>query len=149
MEATVSSVWLSAAVSAAHILGVALGFGSIVARARALGRGDIPAALGADNLWGLSALVLLGTGLARAFSTLEKGSGYYLASPAFHLKLGLFGLVLALEVWPMITLLRWRLRPELREVGRAATLARVSWLELALLLIVPFVAAAMARGLGF
>jgi putative membrane protein len=142
-------LWLSAAVSAVHILGVALGVGSIAARARALGRGDIPAALGADNLWGLSALVLLGTGLLRAFSTLEKGSGYYLASSAFHLKLGLFTLIVALEVWPMVTLVRWRLRPELREAGRARQLARVSWLELGLLLVVPFVAAAMARGLGF
>lgn len=142
-------VWLSATFSAVHILGVALAFGGITARARALGRGDIPAALGADNLWGISALVLLVTGLLRAFSTLEKGSGYYLASPAFHLKLTLFGLILALELWPMITLLRWRLQPQHRDVGRAVLLARMSWLQLGLLLLVPFVAAAMARGLGF
>ncbi len=138
----------SAVVSAVHVLGVALGLGGIAWRARALGRGDVPGALTADGLWGLSALVLLGSGLLRAFGGLEKGSGFYLASGAFHLKLGLFGLICALEVWPMVTLMRWRLSPALRDARTASRLAWVSRLELALTLAVPFVAAAMARGLG-
>ena len=40
-----------------------------------------------------------GTGLLRAFAGLEKGSAYYLANSTFHLKIGLFLLILALEIF--------------------------------------------------
>ena len=63
----------------------------------------------ADSLWGLAALLWVTTGLWRAFGGLEKGSAFYLGSTAFWIKMTLLGLILVLEVWPMVTLIRWRL----------------------------------------
>ena len=142
-------MWIRAAFSAVHVLGVALSLGSVVARGRALGRRDVAAVLAADNLWGLSALVMLGTGLLRAFGGLEKGAAFYLDSNAFWLKMGLFATVLALEVWPMVTFIRWRIargRGQEADLSRAGALWWVNTAEVALVVAIPFVAAAMARG---
>lgn len=142
-------MYLRAALSAVHLVGLAIGLGAVYARGRALSRRDVPAVLFADNWWGVSALVLLGSGLARAFAGFEKGSAYYLASDAFWLKMSLFGLVLALEVWPMVTFIRWRIargRGGEADLSWAGALWWVNAAEVALVVAIPFVAAAMARG---
>jgi putative membrane protein len=141
--------WLSAIFSALHVLALGIGLGAIVLRARALGRHDLPAALRADNAWGASALLWLGSGLARAFGGLEKGTDWYLQNHMFWLKMALFLGVLLLELVPMVTLVRWRMGRG--AVGDPATMdrfARLSRIEVALTVAIPFVAAAMARGLG-
>jgi putative membrane protein len=96
-------------------------------------------------------VVLLTTGLWRAFGGLEKGAAYYLQHPLFHAKLGLFVLVLLLAIWPMITLIRWRLA--LRgsrdvDVSRAPSFARISFIQLGLLVVILLLATAIARGIG-
>lgn len=134
--------------SALHLLGLAVALGAVFARGRALRRGQVDAILYADNWWGISALVLLGTGLVRLF-LLEKGTGYYFGSQAFLAKMALFGTVLALEVWPMVTLMRWRIgrmRGREPDLSRTPMLARVNDLETALVVVIPFLAAGMARG---
>ncbi|HJQ97851.1 MAG TPA: DUF2214 family protein, partial [Candidatus Polarisedimenticolaceae bacterium] len=66
----------------------------------------------------------------------------------FRLKMGLFVTILLLEITPMLTLIRWRLRKtEPIDPARAATLVRLNDAETALVIAIPFVAAAMARGL--
>jgi putative membrane protein len=140
---------LAALFSALHLLTLALGLGSVWARGAALKRGDVPAVLRADLWWGVAALAWIGTGLYRAFGGLEKGTDWYLHSPLFAVKMALFGLVFALELYPMITFIGWR-----RTRGKGGepsltntpTLARVNDVELALTVLIPFVAAAMARG---
>ncbi len=142
---------LPAVVSALHVLGFALAVGSIFLRGQGLARGDIAAALRADNAWGISSIVIVGTGVWRAFGGLEKGTTFYLANHAFHAKLGILGLIGLLELWPMVSQVRWRIaeaRGEEPDTSRAATFALISRVQLALLLCVPFLAAAMARGLG-
>lgn len=144
-----ASPMLSAAFSASHVLALGVGLGAVWARGRALraaaAGGPTAAVLAADNWWGVAALLWLGTGLTRAFGGLEKGTAYYLASPAFAVKMALFGAVLALELWPMITFVRWRMG---RPVDPAALpwLARVNDVEVALTVAIPFAAAWMARG---
>lgn len=142
-----SPLVLAALVSALHILSVALALGAIALRARALSREDLPSALQADNAWGISALLLWATGLARAFGGLEKGAAFYMDSPAFWIKMGLLLLVTLLEVWPMITLIRWRIRPALQNPTDMRLIARLSRIQLGLVVLMPFAAAAMARGL--
>ena len=139
-------MWLAALVSAMHILGISLSFGGITLRSYALKRGRIPLALHTDTAWGIGAVLMIGTGLARAFAGLEKGTDFYLATSGFHLKMTLVGLVCLLEVWPMITLIRWRMTPDLRNEQTARTLARISHVQLVLMVVIVFVAAAMARG---
>src|SRR5437762_4840148 len=66
---------LSAIVSALHVLAVTLGLPSVYLRGRALRRpldGDgLTRLFAADNVWGVAALLLLATGLLRAFAGLR------------------------------------------------------------------------------
>ena len=150
--------WVASALGSVHLLGLAIGPGAVLVRAWALRRvadgverdAWVRRALMADNLWGVAAVLWIGTGLLRAFGGWEKGSAYYLAAPAFHLKMTLLGLVLALEAWPMVTLIRWRvagMRGGDPDVSRALTFARISEVELAITLLMVVVAGWMARGL--
>lgn len=143
----------SAIVSALHVLALAIGLPAIWFRSRAL-RAPLDVeglrrVFAADTVWGLAAGLWLATGLLRAFGGLEKGTQFYLHSHLFWTKLALFALVVAIEVWPMITLIRWR--AELRrgrtpDTSNARALHAISHAEMALVVIIVFVAAFMARG---
>jgi putative membrane protein len=145
--------WLLAAF---HLLALGFGLGAIVTRAFALrspfSESRLPSVLLADTVWGVAAVLWFGTGLWRAFGGLEKGTAYYLASNAFWTKMALLAVVLLLEVWPMITLIRWRVarsRGHSLGLGAAPALARISAIQAALVVAMVFAATAMARGLGF
>lgn len=148
---------LAAALSACHVLALALGLGAVFARGRRLR--DLRRApedgvalrrlLQADSAWGLAALLWLATGLARAFGRVEKTPDFYLRNGFFWIKMALFGCVLLLELAPMGTILRWRLAAKRGGAGVAAAnlglLIRINDLETALVVVMPFVAALMAR----
>ena len=136
--------------SALHVLAFGIGLTGIWSRGRAMRAGDVERVLAADSAWGIAALLWLGSGLARLLGPFEKGVWWYLGNPLFHLKLTLFGLVLLLELWPMVTLIRWRIargRGQPVDTSSLPRLARVNSVELAIVVVIPFVAAAMARGL--
>jgi len=146
---------LAWAFAAVHLLALGIGLGAVWARARALrGTPDTDAlrrAFYADALWGLAAVLWIGTGVWRAFGGLEKGTAYYLANPFFHAKLGMLVLILMLEVWPMLTLIRWRQqvgKGQMVDVGPAARIATISRVQAALVVAMVLAATAMARGLG-
>jgi putative membrane protein len=83
---------------------------------------------------------------------LEKGSAYYLHSTAFLVKMGLLATILVLEVWPMLTLIRWRSasrRGQAPDVAAAPVLARISLIQAGIVIAMVFAATAMARGLFF
>lgn len=146
--------WFLAAV---HLLAFALGFWAVLARGTSLrrlaeGAGEARSVLMADNLWGISALVLLITGGMRAFGGYEKGTDYYLHQPLFHLKMTLFVLILVLEVAPMVTLIKWRIaraRGAAFDTGRAKLFARISHTQALLVLLMVVAATGMARGVAF
>ena len=144
----------SAIVSALHVLALAVGLPAIYLRGRALKAPLDSAGLNrlfaADNAWGIAAALWLATGLLRAFAGLEKGTQFYLHSHLFWLKMTLFGLVIVLEVVPMVTLIRWRRerrRGAMPDTTRARALYGLTHLEMALVVAIVFVAAFMARGL--
>ncbi len=147
----------SALLSTLHLFALAIGLPGIFLRARALGRvtadpESLKPVFAADNAWGLAALLWIGTGLARLFGSFEKGTAYYANSGAFWLKLLLFAIVFALEAWPMSTLIRWRIaigKQQPVDISIAPQLQRLSRIELALTLAIPFVASMMARGALF
>lgn len=143
----------AAVVSALHVLALAIGLPAIFFRGRALRAPLDGAGLGrlfaADTVWGLAALLWIVTGLLRAFGGLEKGTAFYLHSRLFWVKLALFALVFVLELWPMITFIRWRgerRRGRSPDTTRARALYAVSHAEMALVIVIVFVAAFMARG---
>jgi putative membrane protein len=147
---------LSAVVSSLHLLALATGLPAVFLRGRALkGRLDadgLRRVLAADNVWGIAAALWIVTGLLRAFGGLEKGTEFYLHSPLFWVKMALFVLVLLLEIRPMITFIRWR-----RQLGRGAAvdtsvapaLYTHNHIELAIVVVMVFVASLMARGAGY
>ncbi|MGF6772561.1 putative membrane protein [Paraburkholderia sp. GAS199] len=144
--------WLLAAI---HLLAYGFALASILRRTWALRRATVPAALRsvfrADTGWGLSALVLIVTGLIRAFGGYEKGADYYLHEPLFHAKMTLLVLILILEVPSMLALMRWRaaLRKKAPpDLHRARAYARYSVIQTVLLVLMVFAATGMARGVG-
>lgn len=144
--------WILAAI---HLLGFGIALGSIWARALAL-RAPLDAAgmrrvLHADNWWGVSALVLIGTGLVRAFSGFEKGGLYYTHNHWFWAKMGMLVSILLLEFMPMITFIKWRIRlgkNESVDASNAASFAITSLIQAALIVGMLLAATAMARGYG-
>lgn len=143
--------WFLAAV---HLLTFAVAFAAVLNRGTALRRVitegvDVRRVLLADNGWGLAAAVLLISGLLRAFAGYEKGTDYYLHQPLFHLKMTLFVIILLLEAWPMVTLIKWRValgRGAPVDTGRATLFARISHLQALLIVLMVVAASGMARG---
>jgi putative membrane protein len=145
-------VVVSALLSAIHVLTLALGLGAVFLRGRALS-GPLDDAgwrrlLAADNAWGLAAGLWIASGLARVFFG-GKEPDFYWHNGFFWVKLGLFGLVFALELAPMIAFIRVRsARKNHTPLPRFSvkTYRRINSAELALVVAIVFVAAFMARG---
>jgi putative membrane protein len=142
-----------------HLLALGIGLGAIFSRARAMNDLSAPGALSrgfkADAWWGIAAGLWIATGLWRALGSIEKSSSYYWGNRIFIAKMILFGLIFAIEIWPMVTLIRWRaaaakntLPPadELERTGKR--IARLSDVQLVLLLAMVVAATMMARGVG-
>ncbi|HET6150164.1 MAG TPA: DUF2214 family protein [Polyangia bacterium] len=149
---------IRALLAAVHYLALALGLGSVFARGVRLRQlrlapqdsEALAAVLRADAGWGVAALLWIATGVPRVLAGLDRASAFYLRNGFFYTKMGLFAVVVALELLPMVTFIRWR---KIR--GRGAdpvagsplpTLIRLNDLEVAIVVIIPFVAALMARG---
>lgn len=139
-----------------HLVALGIGLGAIVVRAGALRATPVGSQLSraftADGLWGGAALLWISTGLWRAFGGVEKGTDYYLQNNAFWIKMSLLGLILALEVWPMITLVRWRRSQAQKQpidFAPARAMSNISLLQAMLVVAMVFAAAAMARGIGY
>jgi len=144
--------WLLAAL---HLLALGMGLGGIWARSRALAAPldatGLKRVFAADNWWGIAALLWIVTGLARLLSSLEKGRAYYFHNYFFHAKMTIFLVIFLLELWPMITLIKWRgiaRHGGMPDTSRARTFSRISALQAALLVVMMLAATAMARGLG-
>ena len=149
---------LRASMAALHFLALGIGLGAVFVRGLRLrdlrrvpaNAAPLPELFGADALWGLSAALWIVTGLLRAFAGLEKATAFYVRNGFFYVKLGLFATVFALEIVPMLTFSAWR---RARAGGAApwttapiGRLVRLNDAELALVVLIPFAAALMARG---
>lgn len=148
---------LQVTLAALHLVALGLGFGAVLHRGTALR--EVPDARSvrrvfrADTLWGIAAVLWVATGAWRYLPAVEKSPIYYNANDFFLAKMALFGLIVALEVWPMTTLLRWRLAirrggsPAVVAVpGTARVIATISHVQALLLVLMVFTAVAMARG---
>jgi putative membrane protein len=144
--------WLLAAF---HLLALGIGLGAVWVRGRAL-RSTLDGAglqrvFQADAVWGISAALWIGTGLWRLLGGLEKPTAYYMRDGAFMIKMALFLLIFGLEIRPMLTLMTWRRRVSagsLPDTHAAAGLARISFIQAVLVVLMVFAATAMARGVG-
>jgi putative membrane protein len=144
--------WLLASL---HLLALGIGLGAVVGRGLALrsrldGQGLRWVFL-ADSAWGVAALLWLVSGVWRLLAGLEKATGYYFSNHAFLAKMALFAIIFGLELWPMMTLIAWRrrvARGETADTSAAPLLARISFWQAGLVILMVFLATAMARGYG-
>jgi putative membrane protein len=144
--------WLLAAT---HLLALGIGLGSVWVRGRTLqselSADRLKTVFRADSLWGLAAVLWIGTGLWRLLGGLEKGTQYYFGNHMFLTKMGLLLLILVLEISPMVTLVRWRRSTAGGapvDTSSARRMARISFLQAWLIVLMVFTATAMARGIG-
>jgi len=138
-----------------HLLALGIGLGAVWARGRGLGRELDPSGLrrvfAADAWWGGAAGLWIGTGIWRLLGGLEKSTSYYLQNHVFLTKMGLLVLILVLEIRPMMTLMRWRRAAatgQAVDTAAAGYLATISYVQVALVVLMVFAATAMARGIG-
>ncbi|MEO8334420.1 MAG: DUF2214 family protein [bacterium] len=142
-----------------HLLALGIGFGAVINRGRALLESPSDASLGRvfrdDALWGIAAGLWIATGLWRLLAGTEKATSYYVSNHVFYAKMGLFVLIFALELWPMITLIRWRgarRRGQPAQVvalsGVARRIASISFVQAVLVVGMVVAAVMMARGYG-
>ena len=142
-----------------HLLALGIGLGALWGRARSLGGRpldvrSIRLAFAADSWWGIAALLWIASGVWRLLAATEKAPSYYTYNYIFLMKMGLFAAILLLELWPMLTLIRWRIAS--RRLGRAwtpnewvaARIAVISYVQVALIIAMVVAAVSMARGYG-
>ncbi len=138
-----------------HLLALGIGLGAVWVRARAFkgpfDEKSLRRLFAADTLWGVAAVLWIGTGLWRLLAGTEKPTGYYLHNHLFWLKMSALVAILLLEVAPMMTLIRWRIEARRGvpvDSRRAPLYTSISYLEAVLVLIMVGAATAMARGAG-
>lgn len=103
-----------------------------------------------DLIYGISAILVLATGLLRWF-VYGKGYDFYISTPLFHIKLTLFFVLGILSIFPTIKILKWKksvknnIEPDITEksVKRLLMFIRI---ELLILAIIPLLAVMIARG---
>ena len=145
--------WILAAF---HLLALAIGLGAVWARGRALRRlptepDELRRALYADAWWEFALLVWIVTGVFRLLAGTEQDTASYFHNGLFHVKMGLLAVILLLEVRTMAIHNRWRIqlsRGEHPDLSPARTFARISVVEALLVVVMVFLATAMARGMG-
>lgn len=113
------------------------------ARARSLYRTDIA--------FGIVAGLVLFSGTARMH--FGKGLDYYLNNSFFHAKVGLFIVIALMSLYPTLTFFKWRSALKAGQLpiltpNQARRVTLVIRIELLLLLLLPMLAALMARGYG-
>ena len=145
--------WLLAAV---HLLGLGIGLGAVWTRARLLGAGTpdpatVRRAVTADAWWAVAAFLWIGSGLWRLFGATEKTTAYYLGNHVFWTKMALLVLILLLELRPIVVVGAWRrqlARGVPLDLRAAPGIARTSYIQAMLVVLMVLAATAMARGLG-
>jgi putative membrane protein len=105
-----------------------------------------------DGLYGIAAGTVLFIGFARVFFGL-KGSAFYLQNPVFWAKISAFIVVGVLSITPTLLFIHWRDKAKsnpsfLPSAEEIANVRRYVKLEAHVFVLIPILAAAMARGYG-
>jgi putative membrane protein len=141
-------------VASTHYLALGFGLGGLLMRAhffRDLSfephERNLRNVFKSDGIWGLAAILWLATGSSRAFGGLEKGTEYYLNNPYFWIKMSLFLGLFLLEIYPMVTLWKWRTRKGIyqTQLQRLNKLRFINRLELLVVISIVYIAGLMAR----
>lgn len=138
-----------------HYLALGLGFIGVFSRGRAIKSivtgttKDTKELFLADNIWGIAALLWIVTGLMRVFGPYEKGPSFYMHSHWFYLKMALFLAVFLLEVYPMLTFIKWRRIKKQISAEDFFVLRKIrttNHIQALIIFLIPLIATIMARG---
>ncbi len=104
-----------------------------------------------DMIYGLAAIAVLATGIARTWWGI-KGTAWYWTNPLLHVKLTLFIVIGVISIFPTLTYFRWRKAvrsggslPAEAEIRKTRRLVMV---QAHLIALIPLVAVFLARGFG-
>ena len=100
-----------------------------------------------DGLYGLLALTVVAAGLTLWFGV-GKPAEFYTKNPVFHVKIGLYIVVGLLSLYPTRFLWKHRKVKDEQLVKVPVRIKQVIALELAILFLIPLLAALMAQGVG-
>jgi putative membrane protein len=107
--------------------------------------------VGVDRIYGISAGLVLLTGIARTWWGV-KGTAWYWTNSLLHLKLGMFVAVALMSIKPTLTFIRWRreLRASGGLPGEAEVRATRRWVmvQTHVIALIPLPAVFLARGFG-
>jgi putative membrane protein len=104
-----------------------------------------------DLVYGIAAIMVLATGVARTVWGV-KGTSWYWTNPLLHVKLTLFIIVGVISIFPTMTYFRWR--KALRATGALPAEAdirktrKLVMVQAHLIALIPLVAVFLARGFG-
>jgi putative membrane protein len=99
-----------------------------------------------DGICGMAALVIIACGLA-LWLWVGKPADFYNTNPVFHLKLGLLAILITSAVYPALFFFRHR-KTEQEQISVPKAVQLLLRFEIILLLLIPLLAWAMARGIG-
>lgn len=101
-----------------------------------------------DAIYGIGAIVLLGAGMS-LWLAVGKPAAFYSNNWIFHLKLGLFVLLGLLSIYPTIFFMKNRKGDDMDMlIDVPSSIKMLIRLELVLLLVMPFLAGLMAKGIS-
>jgi len=103
-----------------------------------------------DAVYGISALVLVGAGLSLWF-WVGKPADFYSKNWIFHLKIALLAIMGIISTWPTVFFLKNRLKKEQSDelIIMPKYIILLVRIELLFLLLIPFCAVFMAKGIGY
>ncbi len=150
-------LWLDAILAYAHFISIILVVSTVITEAvlcwpglttewaQRLGRIDL--------LYLVAAILALASGLLRLFFGV-KGAAFYVNNPVFWVKMGLFIVAGLISIIPTLRFIRWSKALRNNTItaisnSELASTARIIYLELVLLALIPLMATLMSRGFGY
>ena len=138
-----------------HYIGIMALMGSLITEHLILkpgiNRQQIKSLAMVDLIYGISAAIVLISGLLRWFVVDVKGVEFFTKNPLFHIKLTLFVIMVILSIFPTTKFLTWHnlsKKGETVEVSEKDTKKQLMFIriELLLLAIIPLLAVMVAAG---
>lgn len=102
-----------------------------------------------DAVYGLASLTLLAAGLILWLGSYGKPAIFYNNNWVFHIKLGLFATLGILSIYPTVFFIKQRKGDQNEPIPIPGKIHWLLRMELLLLIIIPFLAGLMARGVGY
>lgn len=145
-------MWIYSIVTYLHFISIFILFSALVFEFSILQQkmaiGNIKKLKIADLFFGVFAGLTIITGLLRMFY-FGKGTEYYVSNPIFILKISLFIIIGLLSIYPTIQFLKLgKNQAPIEEIKQIKIISFLIRLELVLLLVIPFLAVLMAKGIG-